>query len=828
MGYKNQSNNHQVITELGVVVSNQKQPVRETVDFRRTLLLVMILLAGFSYSNTARAECGGSLQCIAVSISASVAPAHGTPLTSDPLAFGGQDLGTSSGARTIFVGAVTGPAGMATLDSIDLTGTDASHYSLSGSSCVTGVPSLPHDGTTCTVEVIFSPTSAGIKNARVEISTSAITRSIPLSGFGDDGSLPDPTDDVNLQSVVRAQVDTAKRFSYTQIDNYQRRLQALRSVQSDSGNSKSQDSTATQLLIQLASTDSTNLGSLGATDATADNRNSYNWWGSGVVSWGTRDESEDSQAQRIQSDGISIGVDRWFGEQLAAGLGLGFGNSDTDIGDHGAGTSGDAMSITAYISYQLSSDLYLDGLLGYGTLDFDIERYDVVGDVIAESSRDGSQQFASVTLAYDWSDDDVDLWPYARIDLSNTTLDSTSESGAGSLNLAYEEEDYDSSRISFGLLAEAPHVTSYGWVVPRVRLEVQLEDEGNSDADVSYDAVTGGTTFTVTPEEADDNKILLGIGSDFNLRNGLQINAEYTGLFSSDNENHQALNFNLSGNLDGGYTPSLTALHRSGVPIQVEAGFRHDDNINRSAEEHDEQSEQVFNAIVSTIRLYQLSDYSRFRVRSSLGLEDAQEHQGLDNISLGVRGEWQYRGSGHYSAPTYGVFGRVGYQEYDSDLRTGARYSAGINLKKPFNDRLILFSALEQRVREGDDEVFETDHTSFRALLNMSTGGNGTVRFGGEFREGDIVSSAAGSGNLSEIATAQVEDDAYFNEDFTAYRFDGESTIWTLGYNHSLGPYDSVDFAIQSVVSEATDSDADSSETDYESQRISMFYLMSF
>ena len=288
------------------------------------------------------------------------------------------------------------------------------------------------------------------------------------------------------------------------------------------------------------------------------------------------------------------------------------------------------------------------------------------------------------------------------------------------------------------------------------------------------------------------------------------------------------MNINLSSELDGSRAPTFVSLQRSGLPIQVEAGYRHDDNINRSAEDHDVQSQLVFNTVVSTTRSYQLSDNSRFRMRNSLALEDAQEHQGLDNVSVAVKGEWQYRGSGQFGAPTYGLFGRLGYHHFDSDLRSGARYAVGANLIKPFNDRLSLFTALEHRIDDGDDEVFENDNTGVRAVLNISASGSGTVRFGAELREGDIVSSAAGSGNLSQISTALVEDDAYFNEDFIAYRFDGKSTIWTLGYNHALGPHDSLDFALQSVDSEATDTAADSQETDYSSQRLSAFYLMRF
>jgi outer membrane autotransporter protein len=793
----------------------------------RALLAVPILIVGFLYSSVAQAECGGDLQCIAVSIDAGVPPAHGTPRTSAPLAFGSQTISTSSAAQTIFVGAVTGPAGMATIDSITLEGVDANQFALSGGTCVTGSPSLPHDGTTCTVEVVFTPTSGDVKAASVIIETSAIKRTVPLSGAGDDGNLPDLVEDVNLKSVVRAQIDTAKRFSYTQIDNYQRRFQALRRAQQgdESGDS---ENAASQFLIQLASSGSTDLSGLGATDATAGSRDGYNWWSSGTMNWGSRDESGDSQNQGFSSIGISIGVDHWFSRRFAAGLGVGFGNSDSDIGDKGAGTNADARSIAAYVSYQQSSDLHIDGVLGLGSLDFDVKRYDVVSDAIAESSRDGSQLFASLSMAYDWSNNDVTLWPYARVDLSNTTLDSVTESGAGNYNLAYDEESYDSNRLSFGLLAEAPHVTNFGWVTPRVRLELQIEDEGDRDADVSYASVTGGQTFTINSQEVDDNKVLLGIGSDFNLRNGVQISAEYVGLFSSGDENNQSLNFTVSNDFETSRAPTFASLLRRGIPMQIEAGYRHDDNVNRSAEDNDVQSELVFNTVVSTTSSYRLSNNTRFKLRSSLGFEDAQAHHGLDNISVGMQGDWQYRESGQFGAPTYGLFARLGYEHFDSDLRSGTQYAAGANMRKAFTDRLTLFTALEHRVHDGDDKVFQNDHTGIRAMLNISTGDNGAFRFGGELREGDIVSSAAGSGNLSQISTALVEDDAYFNEDYFAYRFDGRSTIWTLGYNHALGPRDSLDFALQAVDSEATDADANGSETDYKSQRISVSYLISF
>ena len=76
----------------------------------RLIVSFWLISSGFLFSAPAYAECGGQQQCIAVSINPLVAPSHGSPLTSAPIAFGSQAVGTTSTARAILVAAVFGPA----------------------------------------------------------------------------------------------------------------------------------------------------------------------------------------------------------------------------------------------------------------------------------------------------------------------------------------------------------------------------------------------------------------------------------------------------------------------------------------------------------------------------------------------------------------------------------------------------------------------------------------------------------------------------------------------------------------------------------------------
>ena len=254
--------------------------------------LIPVFLFAFSlfYTGGALAECGGLDDCIAVSIDAGVAPSHGTPLTSSPLAFGNQTPGTNSAVRQVFVGAVTG-TNNATLTAITLGGADASQFDASVMTCTTGTASLVHGGAACTIDVTFNPTTGGIKNASLSIASSVITRVVPLTGFGDTGALPDPTNDANLKSQIRAQIDTTKRLAFSQIDNVQRRMEAFRHSSIPQVTEDDAEKTAAAVIRQIASGGSTDLAGMSGSDSRVERDGSINWWVAGNLGWGTREQT---------------------------------------------------------------------------------------------------------------------------------------------------------------------------------------------------------------------------------------------------------------------------------------------------------------------------------------------------------------------------------------------------------------------------------------------------------------------------------------------------------------------------------------------------------
>ena len=916
-----------------------------------------LIFSGFCFSPPANAECGGSQQCIAVSIDPLVAPAHGTPLTSAPLAFGNQTVATTSAARIILVGAVTGPAGtQATLDAITLSGANAAEFSISGGTCTTGAPSLLHDSGTCTITVTFNPApeplGLGAKTARIDVQTAAITRTVPLTGTGTGAppaaaattlsvqfntattlnlapfisgaaplsiritaaptngvaivsgtsvtytpnlnyvgpdafsyesfnstaasgpavitvavlARPDPAKDPNVVGLIAAQAQTARRFSQAQISNFQRRMESLhrgatagstaaagatglRSGRGPGANPAPGTATSgspgasvnsiggifalagdaqpgsspllhvarepgglreigpagastspvpaswVTTLLGAASTRSMNL-SYGSdrTDGSSVLPDGIGMWIAGNLRFGTHDQTSNSSSLRFSTDGVSAGIDRRFSDKLTLGMGLGYARDRTDIGTDGTQSRSRGSSVAIYGSYAPAARTFVDGLLGYGVLSTDTDRYVAAANDYARANRKGDQLFGSLAAGIEHVKDGLLLSPYGRLDFGVTRLDEAFESGAGASALAYFDQTLRTLQFSLGLRAESRHETSFGWALPRLRMELKHEFSDDRQATVAYIDQFAGPRYSVTPAGLNRDSLLAGIGSDFVLRSGLKLSVDYQVERTFGSDSGHAVRVWLAKDLDGkGLLSGLSSSTPFGNPVRIEAGYAWDDNLNR--ESSLKLSDHIYSLNVTKSAIFPVTSHTRVIVNGFVSGDKLYTYTGLDRYSGGGRAEFQYRPSGEFDAPTLGIFGRVSLDQYASELRTGHRYSFGVTARQSLTDRIDMFGALSGNWRHADNVVFDARDYAVRFNLDYSLTGGGTPYFGGEYRRGDTVSTGPRSIDNIAIAKALVQDDAYGGSQLFAYRFDARTVLWTLGYNWPLGPRDAIDFS---------------------------------
>ena len=251
-----------------------------------------------------------------------------------------------------------------------------------------------------------------------------------------------------------------------------------------------------------------------------------------------------------------------------------------------------------------------------------------------------------------------------------------------------------------------------------------------------------------------------------------------------------------------GAPPAILAADSYG--IRVEAGFRHDDNVTR-ARSDDRLSDRSYSIDLNKSFLLPVSEHTRLALTGFLGGEKFVSYTGLSHVYYGINGEFQYRTSGEFGAPTFGIFARASGDQYESSLRDGSRYSFGASVRKPVTDRIELFSALTRNVRHAKSSVFDNNDHAVRVNVDYALFRDSTLYFGGEYRRGDIVSTARPAFNkLDEIATAVVVDDVFTDTVRESYRVRATSVLGTVGFNLPFGERHALDISwrwVQSTTS---------------------------
>ena len=370
----------------------------------------------------------------------------------------------------------------------------------------------------------------------------------------------DPSADPDVAGLINAQVQAARRFATTQIDNYNRRLEALHGTgraPSDNGLTvalpgvRAADAQARcQDVAGIAARDACLRGDgpgrsltrgkrdpdatankddpsnadtgpdLPGADAASTGADSTDprlaFWSAGTLDFGFANAGAQRSGFRFTTGGVTAGADYRVSDQLSVGAGFGYGRDSTDIGNAGTKSTGDSYSLALYGSYRPQPSLFVDGVAGIGTLSFDSRRWVTDASDFATGKRNGRQMFASVSAGYEHRDRTWLISPYGRLSVSQSTLDQFSESGAGINALTYFEQTVTTVSGTLGLRAEYAQKTKWGTFLPFARVEYQHDFNGQSNAGLAYaDLASAGPAYYVPGTPFGRDRMQIGLGTKF-------------------------------------------------------------------------------------------------------------------------------------------------------------------------------------------------------------------------------------------------------------------------------------------------------------------------
>lgn len=405
----------------------------------------------------------------------------------------------------------------------------------------------------------FTPNPAFVGQATVQFTLSnAFATSLPASVVFNIAPRRDPSQDAEVRGLIDAQSESTRRFARAQIDNFQRRLEATHRGGGGVSNAVSFQPTShcreadrgisaqpCSRDTQDADNDFRDAPAAAGSSTGAQGQGDLGLWIGGAIRSGSLNRQANSNGVDFQTDGLSVGADYRLAPSLAIGAGLGWGRDDSDVGTRGSRMRGTAYTMALYASFHPGKALFFDTLVGYQLLSYDLRRFVTDDSSLAEGSRDGKQWIASLSTGADLQRGELQITPYARVDVARATLDGYVEQGVAPFALRYADMDVATSTGNLGLRLEWRREVAWGRFTPQLRVEYQRDFQGRGDATLSYADLSGGPFYRTGQAAFDRNRLMVGIGAALLTEQGLSTRLEYRGITDGDSGNDQIWMINL-------------------------------------------------------------------------------------------------------------------------------------------------------------------------------------------------------------------------------------------------------------------------------------------
>ena len=246
----------------------------------------------------------------------------------------------------------------------------------------------------------------------------------------------------------------------------------------------------------------------------------WSFWSEGSVSIGRTGDTSTSSSKKINTKGITLGMDKKISKNRLYGYALRFGNDDVDVGTSGTNLDTKSFSLSVYGTFPHDDEKFTEGILGVSTLKTDHVRKG--GGSTRTGERDGAQIFGSLNYLTTYKKEDFNITPNLRIDLSYTELSKYREKGPAAL--VYKAQTIETGMISAGFtISDILDYNSFTFK-PNGGLELGVDFSPSSDATYRYLSET--TEYTKSIDQ-DSKNLRANIGFDLITENGFSVMTIY-------------------------------------------------------------------------------------------------------------------------------------------------------------------------------------------------------------------------------------------------------------------------------------------------------------
>ncbi|NOT88211.1 MAG: autotransporter domain-containing protein [Lysobacter sp.] len=357
---------------------------------------------------------------------------------------------------------------------------------------------------------------------------------------------PDPAHDPEVLGLLDAQAHSARSFATAQIGNVRQRLERLHGAGDgrygfSDGLTFASNGGINRCASRVATPPGETCARPLADDVVVSSRHRSDYlfgtWVAGTLGSGERDARNGREAMDFETRGVSGGGDMRIGDGYA-GASVGYGRDRTWVGDDDTRSDAQAYTLSVYGGYAPGDVFFIDGMLGYQSLHYDLRRSPTAtaGDV--KGRRNGRQWFAALTAGADLERGRWQFTPYGRFEFVRATLDGYREQGDPVYALRYDDQTLRSTSANLGLRVDYRRTMGWGMFAPQLRLEYQRDVERDGAATLHYADWTQGPAYRADVPGIGRSRLEIGLGALFENRAQWTFAFGYRGLFDDDGSDH--------------------------------------------------------------------------------------------------------------------------------------------------------------------------------------------------------------------------------------------------------------------------------------------------
>ncbi len=243
----------------------------------------------------------------------------------------------------------------------------------------------------------------------------------------------------------------------------------------------------------------------------------------------TRALTELENGYKAKLDGLLIGLDRRFGNDLVAGASLGHSDTDNNYISNAGTMRSRNTTLLLYATYLPTPRTYLGAYLGGGRGSQDATRRIDAGVIsgVAASSIDSQQVMAGLAGGYNWYSGALTVSATAGADYIRNRTDQTTETGTTGLEFIYSEQSTTSLTSTLGTRASYRKAFTWGAIVPAVRATYVHEFRDDARTVSPRLVVNPSTVFAFRTDSPDRDYFIIGAGATIEVGRGTQFFLDY-------------------------------------------------------------------------------------------------------------------------------------------------------------------------------------------------------------------------------------------------------------------------------------------------------------